>query len=254
MVSGGEENASTFEFTPTWILGSVCAVIVLFFLLFEKALEFATKALNKMAKNGTRFEALKKVKEELMLVGFISLLLSVFQGPIQKICIPESLTQHGLPCKRYSPSVSHIVSVAHFSTDLPLHFTSSKSTRELLASESSSHCKDGRVPLLSLEAVHQLHIFLFVLAITHLVLSFATIALGISMMEKWKHLEAEVRQRDDDRNTYAIIRTKDRVPVFIKDPSFKWLRSLFRQFYAPVTLSDYLVIRLGFIMVRSHFC
>ena len=35
---------------------------------------------------------------ELMLVGFISLLLSVFQGAMQKICVRESIMHHMLPC------------------------------------------------------------------------------------------------------------------------------------------------------------
>ena len=35
---------------------------------------------------------------ELMLLGFISLLLTVFQGVISKLCVPESLTEHFLPC------------------------------------------------------------------------------------------------------------------------------------------------------------
>ncbi|GAB4841557.1 hypothetical protein Ancab_022271 [Ancistrocladus abbreviatus] len=35
---------------------------------------------------------------ELMLLGFISLLLTVFQGAISKICIPEKYVVHMLPC------------------------------------------------------------------------------------------------------------------------------------------------------------
>lgn len=36
----------------------------------------------------------------------------------------------------------------------------------------------GKVPLLSLEALHQLHIFIFVLAITHVIFSALTMLLG----------------------------------------------------------------------------
>jgi hypothetical protein len=36
----------------------------------------------------------------------------------------------------------------------------------------------GKVPLLSLEATHQLHIFIFVLAITHVIFSVTTMLLG----------------------------------------------------------------------------
>ena len=39
-------------------------------------------------------------------------------------------------------------------------------------------CWQGKVPLLSLEALHQLHIFIFVLAITHVIFSVLTMVLG----------------------------------------------------------------------------
>ena len=37
---------------------------------------------------------------ELMLLGFISLLLTVLQGTIQRTCIPPSWTDYMLPCQR----------------------------------------------------------------------------------------------------------------------------------------------------------
>ncbi|KAL6566797.1 MLO-like protein 1 [Orobanche minor] len=44
------------------------------------------------------YEALQKVKEELMLLGFISILLTVFQARIVKICVPLDTMTHFLPC------------------------------------------------------------------------------------------------------------------------------------------------------------
>ncbi|KAG8095091.1 hypothetical protein GUJ93_ZPchr0012g20259 [Zizania palustris] len=46
------------------------------------------------------FETLLKVKDELMLLGFISLLLTVFQGILRKTCIPPKWTNHLLPCRK----------------------------------------------------------------------------------------------------------------------------------------------------------
>ena len=40
---------------------------------------------------------------ELMLLGFISLMLNVFQGATQKICVKESVMHHLLPCPRRPP-------------------------------------------------------------------------------------------------------------------------------------------------------
>lgn len=43
---------------------------------------------------------------ELMLLGFVSLLLVVFQDLIQKICIDESLMAHWLPCRGATTSAT----------------------------------------------------------------------------------------------------------------------------------------------------
>ena len=43
---------------------------------------------------------------ELMLLGFISLVLSLSQGFIVHICIPETATRFMLPCKRENHKVA----------------------------------------------------------------------------------------------------------------------------------------------------
>lgn len=71
-----------------------------------------------------------------MLLGFISLLLTVFQGAIQRTCIKESLTRHMLPCKRKEAATT-----AHYATKF---FAGALgSARRLLAggAEESTHCQ-----------------------------------------------------------------------------------------------------------------
>uniref|UniRef100_A0ACD5WIL3 Uncharacterized protein n=1 Tax=Avena sativa TaxID=4498 RepID=A0ACD5WIL3_AVESA len=92
-------KADALEFTPTWIVAGVCSLIVFISLAAERCLHYIGKTLKKKNQKAL-FEALLKVKEELMLLGFISLLLTVSQGVIQKTCIPPSWTNHMLPCKR----------------------------------------------------------------------------------------------------------------------------------------------------------
>jgi mlo protein len=52
-----------------------------------------------------------------MLLGFISLLLTVFQGMIQRTCIPADWTDHMLPCQRPEEKAGGDVGAAkeHFS-------------------------------------------------------------------------------------------------------------------------------------------
>ncbi|OEL36699.1 MLO-like protein 1 [Dichanthelium oligosanthes] len=148
MAHGGGESESTLEFTPTWIVAAVCSLIVVISLAAERCLHYLGKTF-KGKNQKALFEALLKVKEgidlffsaiypafsgdvqaklrvqqlpvnipdsifaELMLLGFISLLLTVSQGMMQRICIPQEWTIYMLPCHRakehaeLSPSEAH---------------------------------------------------------------------------------------------------------------------------------------------------
>lgn len=247
MAGGGGADEITLEHTPTWIVASVCSIIVVISLLFERLLHRLGKRLAK-GRRKPLYEALLKVKEELMLLGFISLLLTVFQGATQKICVRESLMNHLLPCPRTTAKTS-----AHF-----------VGTRRLLAGGggvSSDYClSKGKVPILSVDAIHQLHIFIFVLAVTHVVLSAVTVILGITQTRNWKYWEEKIQQNDD--SAPQMIKHVQEFK-FIKSHFrghgkrwgiFGWLRSFFKQFYGSVTEEDYTTLRLGFVMkhCRGH--
>ena len=52
-----------------------------------------------------------------MLLGFISLLLTVFQGMIQKTCVSPGWSLHMLPCKREEATAGEVASTnEHFVT------------------------------------------------------------------------------------------------------------------------------------------
>ncbi|KAG8647974.1 hypothetical protein MANES_09G134100v8 [Manihot esculenta] len=97
-MSGGEsEEEYSLEFTPTWVVAAVCTVIVAVSLALERFLHYSGKYF-KRKKQKPLYEALQKIKEELMLLGFISLLLTVSQGTISKFCVPERVINNMLPC------------------------------------------------------------------------------------------------------------------------------------------------------------
>lgn len=164
-MAGGGSEGPTLKFTPTWVVAGVCSVIVAVSLAAERGLHSAGKYLKKKNQNPL-YEALLKVKEELMLLGFISLLLTVCQNTITKICVKESVMKKWLPCKAKLKAKA----TAHFELE-----SISGITRRLLAVGGEAqlgYCaKKGKVPLLSVEAFHHLHIFIFVLAIVHVTFS-----------------------------------------------------------------------------------
>ncbi|KAL6586252.1 hypothetical protein OROMI_002896 [Orobanche minor] len=108
-----------------------------------------------------------------MLLGFISILLTVFQAQIVKICVPVDTMTHFPPCS-LSSEEADAAPEGH--------------GRHLLAEATSGgYCaaKD-KIPLLSVESLHHLHIFIFVLAIVHVTFSVLTIVFGGAKCKQWE--------------------------------------------------------------------
>uniref|UniRef100_A0A0D9YNR5 MLO-like protein n=1 Tax=Oryza glumipatula TaxID=40148 RepID=A0A0D9YNR5_9ORYZ len=212
---GGEEQS--LALTPTWVVAGVCFIIVAISLAAERLLHRLGKVL-KFNGQEALFSALQRVKEELMLLGFISFLLSVFQKFINHICIPESAAHLMLPCITRETSQT--------------------------TEDASKLCKrKGEVPMLSEEALHQLHIFIFVLGIVHVVFCVTTLLLGGAKMKKWEKWEKEIQQG----------RTKERPkrPGWMKFIVVRCAISFLKQFYDSVGKPDYQVLRSAF--VQRHY-
>uniref|UniRef100_A0A0A9B0J8 Uncharacterized protein n=1 Tax=Arundo donax TaxID=35708 RepID=A0A0A9B0J8_ARUDO len=134
-------------------------------------------------------EALEKIKAELMLMGFISLLLAVGQTPIAKICIPYKAGSVMLPCKLKKDGDSDADGKGRRRL---LWYPGEEAShrRFLAAAAADDYCgkKEGTVSLISAKGAHELHIFISVLAVFHVVYSVATMALGRLKMKKWKKM------------------------------------------------------------------
>ncbi|KAE8677352.1 MLO-like protein 15 [Hibiscus syriacus] len=248
-MAGGEEGA-TLEFTPTWIVAVVCTVIVAISLAMERLLHVAGVVLKKKHQKPL-YEALSKVKE-------------VFQGAIAKICVSKDTLTHMLPCKlednKATGKGSNSETTSHFQT----YFASTLagSTRHLLAEESASshlgYCaKKGKAPLLTVEALHHLHIFIFVLAIVHVVFCVLTVSIGGLKIRLWKRWEDSIAKENYDSKQVLNVQQhtfiKEHFRGFGKDSIvLGWLHSFFKQFSASVTKSDYVTLRLGFIMMHCR--
>ncbi|PHT40374.1 hypothetical protein CQW23_19228, partial [Capsicum baccatum] len=153
----------------------------------------------------------------LMLLGFISLLLTVSQDRILKICISKNLTNHWLPCKKDNDAKETVHFLINF-------FSLVLGGRCLLVGSANSgyYGAKDKAPLLSLTALHHLHTFIFVLAVSHVTLSALTILFGGLKIRQWKSWE-EYNPEE---------------AFFVK------------QFFGSVTKLDYTTLRLGFIMIH----
>ncbi|KAG0468977.1 hypothetical protein HPP92_018305 [Vanilla planifolia] len=249
------EMNETLEFTPTWVVAVVCTVIVVISLFVERFLHYLGQLLKRKQQDAL-FEALQKIKEELMLLGFISLLLTVSQNIISLICIPPSAAIQLLPCQR-----SAVLESEGFNHQNVVFLDARPNGRRLLLEGADSHpcTRKGKVQMLSLEALHQLHIFIFVLAVSHVAFSASTMVLGGAKIRQWKLWEIAIRKDNidkeqsseagEDQAHYEFVKERT-AGVSRKSVFMRWMTSFLKQFHASVTKSDYRALRSGFIMMH----
>jgi mlo protein len=183
VASGGR----SLEQTPTWAVAVVCLVLVFVSIIIEHIIHLIGKWFKKKHKRAL-YESLEKIKSELMLLGFISLLLTVGQSPISNICISEKIGGTWHPCNKEQEEKlnkgAEESDVEHESNSRRLlAFLESgdgaASVRRILAAAGTDKCAEkGKVPFVSADGIHQLHIFIFVLAVFHVLYCIMTMFLG----------------------------------------------------------------------------
>ncbi|KAF7113535.1 hypothetical protein RHSIM_RhsimUnG0115000 [Rhododendron simsii] len=113
----------------------------------------------------------------------------------------------------------------------------------------------GHVPFVSTYGIHQLHIFIFVLAVFHVLYCIITLALGRAKMRKWKAWEMETKtteyQFTNDPERFRFTRDtsfgRRHLNFWSHSPFLLWTACFFRQFVTSVPKVDYLTLRHGFI-------
>nr|GEZ25734.1 MLO protein homolog 1-like [Tanacetum cinerariifolium] len=203
MAGGSSSSDRSLEETPTWAVALICAVFIIISVIIEHGIHSLGKLFQKKQKKAM-LEALEKMKAELMLLGFLSLLLTVGTKYIAKICVPEKIGYKMLPCKSSEVKSADKGKGGDKGDDdgdgegdnrrRLLSLAEEMIFRRVLAGESTEkgdYCGKGMVPMISYSAVHQLHIFIFVLAVFHVLYSVVIIGLGLAKMKKWKKWEAE---------------------------------------------------------------
>ncbi|CAL5409903.1 unnamed protein product [Camellia sinensis] len=212
----GEAGLRSLEDTPTWAVATICFVLISSSLLIEYVLLLLSKYFNKKRRKSL-FQALDKIKSELIMLGFISLLLTISERQIAKICIPKSVGETFLPCQRITSD----------------------------GEEVSKCAEQGKLSLLSRTGVRQLQFLIFVLALFHVFSCFLTFSLGMAKNPRRIQL------------THQTSFGRQHLQFWSEHRYLRLLACFFRQFYKSVSKVDYFTLRHGFIMAHfaegSHF-
>ncbi|XP_006662559.1 MLO-like protein 9 [Oryza brachyantha] len=238
---GGGDGSRALDQTPTWAVAAVCAVIVAASILLEGLLHHLGQWFSKRRKKAL-FDALEKVKSELMTLGFISLLLSVTGRYISRICIPVGAADTMLPCSLRRSSEHEQPGVG-------------PGRRHLSGDPTNFKCAKGMVSLVSADGLHQLHIFVFFLAVFHVAFSAITMSLGRAKARIWKEWEKETCSLTYEfsydpskfRLTHQTSFVRQHASCWSRSTVLLYFVSFFRQFFRSVRRTDYLTLRHGFI-------
>ncbi|KAL6574820.1 hypothetical protein OROMI_012105 [Orobanche minor] len=95
----GGSGAVSLEHTPTWAVATVCFFIISISIILEHSIHLLMNWLKRRHKT-VLYDAFGRLKSELMLLGFLSLLLAATQKSISRICIPHEVANRLLPCGR----------------------------------------------------------------------------------------------------------------------------------------------------------
>ncbi|KAL1549452.1 hypothetical protein AAHA92_17556 [Salvia divinorum] len=286
-MAAGDLASISLEQTPTWAIATLCFIIVSISIILEHIFQLVTNWL-KGRRETALYDAMGRLKSELMLLGFMSLLLAATQQYISKICVPSEVADTMLPCRKQVviAETQSLSAYRHF-VDGPSAYglawdgvkkqfdnnpNLQKSISRRLAddvggqvnkTEKNDNATDscsskGKVSLVTEKGIQQLQHFIFVLAVMQIVYSVLTLALGRAKMRRWKAWEKETQTTDyqvaNDPNRFRLTRetTFGRRHSNCTDTAMQlWIICFFRQFFHSVAKVDYFTIRHGFIM--AHF-
>ncbi|KAK9212321.1 hypothetical protein WN943_001703 [Citrus x changshan-huyou] len=276
MRENGKEMRS-LALTPTWSVATVLTVFVVVSLIVERSIHHLSNWLRKTNRKPL-LAAVEKMKEEMMLLGFISLFLTATSSSISNICIPSKFYDSTFaPCTRSEIDEEMENNSSEGRKLMGLLFP--HRYRRVLNELNKNTCKEGYEPFVSYEGLEQLHRFIFVMAVTHISYSCLTMLLAIVKIHSWRvweeeaHMdrhdsltgELEVEQNCEEKEMVEIALLNEitreltirRQTTFVRyhtsNPLSRnklliWVTCFFRQFGRSVVRADYLTLRKGFIM------
>ncbi|KAF3675510.1 MLO-like protein 14 [Capsicum annuum] len=248
------EETRSLALTPTWSVASVLTIFVAVSLLVERSIHRLSNWLRKTNRKPL-FAAVEKMKEELMLLGFISLLLTATSSIISNICIPSKFYNNA-----FAPCTKSEVTEERENKDLKERklLMAFALQRRVLNSFNQKTCRENHEPFVSYEGLEQLHRFIFVMAITHISYSCLTMLLAIVKVHSWREWEDQAHMdRHDVLTEISRAKTFRRQSTFVRvhtssplarNHILVWVTCFFRQFGRTVVRADYLTLRKGFIM------
>ncbi|KAH7442346.1 hypothetical protein KP509_03G083800 [Ceratopteris richardii] len=224
---------------PTWGIAMVCAIFIIVSLVVERVIDEIRRSLYTSRNHGALLRAFEKMKNELFMVGILSITLLMGESLFPKLCLPRKIYAAAPLCKH------------------PLEDAA------ITIEEEPSACQAGYISFMTTENIHDLHIFVFILAAVHIVFSVMVIVIGTLEVHRWQAWEAPAAQKPENEVQIAEggTRINHQITFVQKHASRNKCSSntvvsfmiafVWQSFRWRMTESDYRALRSGFI---RHHC
>lgn len=218
-------SGANFEQTSALRVSVILVGFVILSVVFEKLLHWLDHWFEHMHKEGLK-EVLDRLKDEILLVGFLSLLLLAMEDKLLTICMSPTTFADAVPYRACHdgelPTPGRRLGA--ITENAVVHGTEGGARR--LAWEG---CEDGMAPFVSASALHQTHILIFLMAAIHI--SFCAAAMFITEWRtaRWNKFEQMVLNKESSNRTMR--RLQGQVPPVYDKPWKENVSHFFGQFW-----------------------
>ena len=231
--------------TSAGILVGVLMGYVLISLIVEVSLENLHHHIHHHWKRKEVFlQVFEKVKDEIMLVGVLTILLLLVEEDIVSVCINEAC--HGIPNTRPACDTSAVVGN---SSARRMLLGASSSGPAITCNRFQNCCPDntvgfphpecsatGQHPFISIKALHDIHFYIFGIMLTHIAVTMMVMVGATKRVGTWKAFEEE--------GDGAVKSTDIVKPVVYKN---KFLCSCQTQLHESVDSFTFIAVKISFL-------
>ena len=193
-------SGKSFTQTDSWAVAIAFVVFAILSVLIEKAVHWLKHSLH--AKK-TLLKVVHKAEEELFLLGSVSFILLVFEDTlVANSCVKTSRfdVETWAMCP-YVGSYDSSYAASYDAAPSAYGTRSSRRGRRLAAAvDDDDACDDDAEPFLSRAVLHQVHLFIFFLALAHVCYTTATLTLG-----RWRLRNMLRQRRAHVERTMAVV-------------------------------------------------
>jgi len=234
-----------FEHTSALRVSVILLCFVVISVVVEKALHALEHYFEHHHRHGMK-EVLARLKDEILLVGFLSLLLLAVEDKLLTLCVGSDTFNSAIPADA-SQCAAATGASAYRRLGLEVHPSSEPSSaRGLGAAAGESPCGAEGESFVSAAALHQTHILIFLNAACHIIYCSLTMFMTEHRASGWTKYEAMVTSGENVSDD-MMVTMQSQVPTVYEKEWKQFAAEFCGQFTGGVNALTYIALRNWFV-------